>query len=85
MTAPSAPTGDAVLAIEGLKVAFRTPDGAVERALDLKTINRGLEPTDAGIRGLFRLRLAAATLVLGALVWGFLNPADTRFLPFGMA
>lgn len=50
------PDGGIVTMTDDWVATFRTPDGAVERVLDLKTINRGLEPTDAGIRGLFRLR-----------------------------
>ncbi|MCW5556393.1 MAG: hypothetical protein KIT22_00880 [Verrucomicrobiae bacterium] len=34
--------------------------------------------------GLFRMRLVAAVVVLSALAWGFLNPVDTQFMPFGM-
>jgi WD40 repeat protein len=35
---------------------FRTPDGAIQKVLDLKTVNRGLEPIGRDISGLFRLR-----------------------------
>jgi len=37
----------------------------------------------ARLPGLFRMRLASAAVVLGALGWGFLNPADNQFAPFG--
>lgn len=50
------PDGGIVTITEDWVATFRTPDGAVQRVLDLKTVNRGLEPIGRDISGLFRLR-----------------------------
>ena len=49
------PDGGLVTMTEDWMAVFRAADGAIERVLDLKTVDGGLEPIDRSSSGLFRL------------------------------
>ena len=49
------PEGDLVTIVDDWVATYRSSDGAVQRTLDLKTINRDLVPADQDIGALFQL------------------------------
>lgn len=84
------PDGGLATLTEDWMAVFRAPDGTIQRVLDLKTVNPGLEPIDRSSSGLFHLlwsprgdRFTVSwgagpmfTKIFDAATGRYLNPAD---------